>query len=242
MPNYEVRLYFVSQEDRYGLLQSDLGRLMPLKISLDAGKPLGVNLKKWVTNKLLSKGNCKPYTKGHSFMRCMLKHQMKCFHQGNKTCKCIPENNHRTHFKLYPSKWEVCMNDEDYECSTVKMMSCYLNKMVAKHCPLPCEKEEYKGQKINLNRWPGYPNSMLMHVKYSTTNIQLLEEYQVQDIYNFIGTVGGSLGLFIGFSYTGFIGNFVDYIFTFQQTKNSFIPLLLQQRKSFAKKQGKILP
>ena len=81
-----------------------------------------------------------------------------------------------------------------------------------------------------------------MRIQFSTTNIQFLEEYQVHDIYNFIGTVGGSLGLFIGFSYTRFIGNLVDYIFTFQQTKNSFIPLLLQQRKSFAKKQGKILP
>ena len=175
-------------------------------------------------------------------MKCMLKYQMECFRTGNQTCKCIPENNHKTHFKLYPSKWEVCMSDEDYRCSSGKMTYCYLDKMVAEHCPLPCEKEEYKGQKINLNRWPGYPNSMLIHVKYSTTNIQFLEEYQVQDIYNFIGTVGGSLGLFIGFSYTGFIGNFVDYIFTFQQTENSFIPLLLQQRKSFAKKQGKILP
>ena len=134
------------------------------------------------------------------------------------------------------------MNDEDYRGSSGKMTYCYLDKMVAKFCPLPCENEEYKGQKINLNRWPGHPNRMLMRIQFSTTNIQFLEEYQVHDIYNFIGTVGGSLGLFIGFSYTRFIGNLVDYIFTFQQTKNSFIPLLLQQRKSFAKKQGKILP
>ena len=34
-------------------------------------------------------------------------------------------------------------------------------------------------------------------------NIQMHEEYEIQDIYSFIGTVGGSLGLFIGFSYTG---------------------------------------
>ena len=93
-----------------------------------------------------------------------------------------------------------------------------------------------------LNRLPVGPNIMLMKIKYSTMDIQIQEEYQVQNIYNFIGAVGGSLGLFIGFSYTGFIGNLVDYIFTFQQTKNSFIPLLLQQRKSFTKKKGKISP
>ena len=50
-----------------------------------------------------------------------------------------------------------------------------------------------------------------MKMKYSTMNVQIYEEYEVQDIYTFIGTVGGSLGLFIGFSYTGFVGDLLDY-------------------------------
>ena len=58
--------------------------------------------------------------------------------------------------------------------------------------------------------------SMFMEMKYSTMNIEIHEEYKVQDIYNFIGTVGGSLGLFIGFSYTGFVGNLLDYIIRVQ--------------------------
>ena len=36
-------------------------------------------------------------------------------------------------------------------------------------------------------------------------------EVLIQEFGNFIGTVGGSLGLFIGFSYTGFVGQLIDY-------------------------------
>ena len=82
---------------------------------------------------------------------------------------------------------------------------------VTKVCPLSCEVEKYKGQKMYLNQYPTKPNMMVMKMKYSTMNVKVYEEYEVQDIYTFIGTVGGSLGLFIGFSYTGFVGDLLDY-------------------------------
>ena len=100
LPGLEkATVYFTSEEDRYGLLLSDLGRLMPFKVSLDAGVSVGVNLEKFVWHKLSSRGKCKPYSKGDSFMKCMLKHQIECFGAGNQTCKCIPENNHKTHLQ-----------------------------------------------------------------------------------------------------------------------------------------------
>ena len=36
-------------------------------------------------------------------------------------------------------------------------------------------------------------------------DIDVYDEVLIQEPYDFIGTVGGSLGLFIGFSYTGFM-------------------------------------
>ena len=185
---------------------------MPFMVSLDAGMAVGVNLKKLVWNKLSSKGICKQYTKEHSFMECMLEHQMDCFKSGNQSCKCILENTHKTHFKLISTELNVCTNDEEYKCGLLEMFSCYSNKRVTEGCPLPCEAEEYQGQKMYYNQISVDSNSMVMEMKYSAMNAEIHEEYQVQDIYNFIGTVGGSLGLFIGFSYTGFIGNLMDYI------------------------------
>ena len=199
-----------------GFLFYDMGRMMPYTVSLDTGDAVGVNLKKLVWKKLQSRGSCKHYIKELSFMKCMLKNQMECFTSGNQSCKCIPENNHKTLFQLFPIQWNVCKTDVEYDCSSLEIFNCYLNKRVTSGCPLPCEIEEYQGHKIFYELERIDTNSMLMEVKYSTMNIQIHEEYQVQDIYNFIGTVGGSLGLFIGFSYTGFIGSLLDYIITAQ--------------------------
>ena len=54
-------------------------------------------------------------------------------------------------------------------------------------------------------------DNTVVEIQYSTMNTEIHEEYYLQDVYNFIGTVGGSLGLFIGFSYTGFVSNVLDY-------------------------------
>ena len=208
----KATVYFTSEEDRYGLLFNDVGKLMPFKVSLDAGNAVGVNLKKSIHKKLSSKGKCKYYTKEQSFMKCMLAFQVDCFRSGNQTCKCVPENNYKTHFEMFPIEWNACTKDEEYECGITQMIVCYGNKLVRKQCPLPCEVEKYQGQKMYYNRLPVNSNEMAMEIQYSTMNVNIHEEYQVQDIYNFIGTVGGSLGLFIGFSYTGFVGNLLDFI------------------------------
>ena len=64
--------------------------------------------------------------------------------------------------------------------------------------------------KVNGLRAPK-PNSMGMLITFSTMDIAIYDEVMILELYNFIGTVGGSLGLFIGFSYTGFIGQIFDY-------------------------------
>ena len=42
-------------------------------------------------------------------------------------------------------------------------------------------------------------------------DVKIHEEILIQELSSFIGTVGGSLGLFIGFSYTGFVGQVIDH-------------------------------
>ena len=56
-------------------------------------------------------------------------------------------------------------------------------------------------------------------LKYESMAIEVSKEYLAYDFANFIGTLGGSLGLFIGFSYTGFIGGIIDYFFVKFQTE-----------------------
>ena len=50
-----------------------------------------------------------------------------------------------------------------------------------------------------------------MVISYNSKDVETQNEVLIQEPYNFIGTVGGSLGLFIGFTYTGFVGQILDY-------------------------------
>ena len=50
-----------------------------------------------------------------------------------------------------------------------------------------------------------------MVIRYNSMDVETQDEVLIQESYNFIGTVGGSLGLFIGFSYTGIVGQILDF-------------------------------
>ena len=82
---------------------------------------------------------------------------------------------------------------------------------------MSCEKISYEVQKRILDyNYNGKiakipSNQMDVRITYSTTDIEIRNEVLIQELGNFIGTVGGSLGLFIGFSYTGFVGQLIDY-------------------------------
>ena len=61
---------------------------------------------------------------------------------------------------------------------------------------------------------PGFdlaPNKIIIGVMFSSVNVNHYNEVSMQEVYDFIGTVGGSLGLFIGFSFTGFVGQILDH-------------------------------
>ena len=207
----KATMYFTSREDLYGLLFHDIGRLIPFKISPDAGGFVGVSMKKVISKYLKSKRQCKDYAIKDSFMMCMLKEQVECFKAGNQSCRCVPENSFKTNFQMFPVSWNVCKNSNEYQCTFSEMFKCYFDNLKKDACPVPCKKEVYIGQKMYLNGIPVHPNTMVVEIQYSTMNTEIHEEYYLQDVYNFIGTVGGSLGLFIGFSYTGFVSNVLDY-------------------------------
>ena len=50
-----------------------------------------------------------------------------------------------------------------------------------------------------------------MLLQLATADTEVHTETLKTDLSSFIGTVGGSLGLFIGFSLTGFVGKALDF-------------------------------
>ena len=68
-------------------------------------------------------------------------------------------------------------------------------------------------EKMNAEGKPTESNQVVtFRIEYFTMDVEKHDEVWILDTPLFIGTVGGSLGLFIGFSYTGFFGQILDYL------------------------------
>ena len=93
------------------------------------------------------------------------------------------------------------------------MIGCYFNETVRELCPLPCQRKVYMGISGKAH---GYgkaapANAMIMTFKFNTMDIEERNEVFIQELPFFIGTFGGSLGLFIGFSFTCFFEKIINY-------------------------------
>jgi hypothetical protein len=107
------------------------------------------------------------------------------------------------------------MTDTIMECRTPEEDLCMYYALVSPkaiasaevECKTPCQVTQYKTE---VTRHADvFPKSRAyIGLVYRTTSVTINEEYLVYDFSSFIGSVGGSLGLFIGFSYFDF-GNVI---------------------------------
>ena len=70
-------------------------------------------------------------------------------------------------------------------------------------CFEPCDTVEFQGI-IRKSRKGNDSKLMVMHISFYSYNVDVLEEYLVYGEVDLVGIIGGNLGLFIGFSFSGF--------------------------------------
>ena len=79
-------------------------------------------------------------------------------------------------------------------------------------CPKLCMTLEYSLQTITT-REEKYSRLALAYVfASSNSNVLAYEEYLIYDMTSMIGSVGGTLGLCIGFSFTGVFSKFLKFL------------------------------
>ena len=146
-------------------------------------------------------------------MKCLARHQLECFHSQNYGFnKCIT-NRYRSVFDMYSNtSLQKCQTEAESKQNYIAMTKCYFSENTTNNCLDPCNIEIYTENSQIIERMSDKRNMTLI-IKYESMAIKVSEEYLVYDFANFIGTLGGSLGLFIGFSYTGLIGSIIDILF-----------------------------
>ena len=87
--------------------------------------------------------------------------------------------------------------------ATQELIKAHIGSKSIEECQLQCQATEFYAniQRIRMKR---SDSRTYIGLIYQTNTVTINEESLVYDILNFIGTVGGSLGLFIGCSFFDF--------------------------------------
>ena len=90
-----------------------------------------------------------------------------------------------------------------------------------KNCSEPCEILEYHTIKYKSRTWENITNKITMNVFFNSYDLSVQEEYLIYGEVDLVGIIGGNLGLFIGFSFFGFINEIINSIANYFFFKSS---------------------
>lgn len=84
-------------------------------------------------------------------------------------------------------------------------------KNFVKECNSSCTHLQYIGQNTFSKGRGKDPNKVHVSYDFLSNEIQVIEEYVMFGVNDLIGTIGGHSGLFIGFSFYGFVCQILGY-------------------------------
>ena len=221
-----ISAYLISPEDWYGMMLDNFGAMKPFKISLTELQTLtGIYIQQrkyfHIQDSFYlpsSMTTCKNYSGEDSYMKCQVQKNVDHFeilaNATNSGCSCIPNSTYKSFFEIHPTslEWEECKNNSEHaKCSAI--MAFMDLDYIASKCPIPCKKVDYTGDIFGYNGYHNFvnPNEIGITISFNTMDTEIYNEILTFDLPTFVGTAGGSLGLFIGFSFTGFVWQVLDF-------------------------------
>ena len=198
---YEIGIDFnISYSNSYGITLDKYfdGRISQIDFPREL-ENLGVQLK---TEKRINSNSKTPCRK-ESFYECFENRFLK-----NGIGKCI---NFCSPISLPNNKIPLCINLDDMKCANEIFLKVFQN-ITRNECPRPCESIGYSVQ----NQWMGQAkNTHLFRFVYEfliNEHLQVYEEYLIYNTINLVGSVGGTLGIFVGFSLKDFFSKILNII------------------------------
>ena len=167
-------------------------------IAYKKGYAIALDLKPIKQNFLPLTSNCKKETA----YECLAKHVASNImdHQHSSPIICIPAV-YQTLVKIaFHGSFELCEKREENYRMVLKLSDILVPAI--KTCPVSCTRTEYVGRQSSFKY--GYPG-FILGWHFETTNVQVYEEYLIYDEIGMIGSIGGLLGLFLGFSFLNVI-------------------------------------
>ena len=156
-------------------------------------------------------GICKEYDENDSQERCYIKEvlakQYENFNETLESCvedgksiqeKCsIPQSKNILDFVTNGSLWQQCTTKDEYHCMLETLVT-DAEERNAK-CPNPCTEITY--ETITKSIPHDVTKFAIVQMYYNTNFVTVHEEYLIFDFSAILVAIGGSLGLFLGFSF-----------------------------------------
>ena len=199
-----IEFFITSEENSYGVIKRDWrnGEVLTVELEPNNLKRLDLKVQKQVFLKSTTK--CKDET----FYECLTPHVMKENFTG---CPkgCIPGS--LPNQSYVPCDFEERNLYENYKCNTDIFKDIWQDLLINKTCPRTCTTTEYSGkvvfEKINTG------TEVELGYKFAEPKITTVhEQYVLFDAIDMICNVGGTLGLFIGFSISNAFTVLLGYV------------------------------
>ena len=183
-----------------------------IDIPLGARTSIKINVIRKDMNIRRKRGLCKDYKPDESQNRCYIEknllkkftnielmlyfdqHRLKC---ANVTKLCMIPQIMNIFNDSFFKNVSQCVTEREYGCMADILQTVpYEMKNL---CPNPCVKTRFQiTKKTNTH---DVPNKALISLRYESDEISFSEEYLIFDISDILVAIGGSLGLFLGFSF-----------------------------------------
>ena len=140
------------------------------------------------------------------------------FNQTSCTTKCIPRM--FSYGKNYSTPF--CQNFKDDECAgsifddTINKIKNNFTKIVNFRCKHSCTILQYSGREFesSILESPSENHDIyqgIYHFENADNRMTVFSQYLIYDSMGMIGSVGGTFGMFIGFSMTGVISSIIEF-------------------------------
>ena len=198
-------IYITSEENAYGILDTTWMNGDELKFPfynlIPYSGAINIFNLKAIMNKFCNESQL--CSERSYFNRCFVKTILEASYNCSQPCLPLTLPYYDS-YKYLPQ----CETWEDFACM-VRKVQAILQDEVYENCPTACEIIEYSGKVLHTI----YLDEATFEWSYDIAKrMDVNEEYVVYDFSGFISSVGGMLGLFVGFSFLGLVEAFSTFI------------------------------
>ena len=119
---------------------------------------------------------------------------------------CVPTD-YQTIIDLSNKSMPICEKTQGFDYTFYKRL-----EQSESNCTKMCTTLTYQGSVIYGTGSSKNPRNMLIYFWFASKEIKIHQEYLIFDTNGLIGSIGGSLGLFIGFSFYGALISILAFI------------------------------